>query len=380
MRQRNRNSLVAETVALTTLFLAVVLAVTLVQIRRSELAPLQAAQAATPEPAPIDLPQFDKVMTIVLENTDYEDAIQQPFLASLGRRGAVLTQFFAESHPSQPNYIALVSGSTHGVSDDRNVTIDVGHIGDLLEAKGLQWKVYAEDYPGGCFLEARQGEYVRKHVPFLSFANVQRDPGRCARIVDASVLAQDIRDGTIPDYSLYVPGLKNDGHNAGVSYADRWLSTMLGPLLHDRRFTTGLLLVVTFDEDDRSLFSPSSNHILTILYGDSIEPGTTSDRKYNHYSLLRLVEDRFGLGNLGENDAQAPAISGVWRSRPMKRGAARPDVGPSPFSNPRQGARRNADSGRASGHRPRAAWRVNAWRRRSPCRTAARGGPASVRG
>ena len=279
----------------------------------SAVTPSPVVREAAAEAVPSEAPRFSKVMTIVLENADYEAAIAQPFLASLARRGALLTRFSGETHPSQPNYIALVSGSTQGVHGDENVTIDARHIGDLLEAKGLGWKVYAEDYPGGCFLGAKADGYVRKHVPFLSFSNVQTMPDRCARIVDASTLAQDIRAGTLPEYSLYIPNLRNDGHDTSIAYADHWLSTVFAPLLQDPRFTTGLLLVVTFDEDGHPWFLPSSNHILTVLFGDSVKPGAESDEQYNHYSLLRLVEDQFALGNLGENDSSAPPITGVWK-------------------------------------------------------------------
>lgn len=254
--------------------------------------------------------RFNKVMIIVLENTNYDAAAEQPFIRSLTHQGALLTRFSAETHPSQPNYLALISGSTHGVHDDDNVSIDAPHVGDLLEAKGLQWKAYAEGYPGHCYLGEKAGDYVRRHAPFLSFLNVQTNPPRCARIVNASQLSQDVQSGTLPNYSLYIPDLRNDGHDTGVFYADEWLSTTFGPLLLDRRFTDGLLLVVTFDEGESF---PSSNHILTLLLGDSVKPGARSDNAYNHYSLLRLVEDEFGLGTLGENDAEAPAITGIWK-------------------------------------------------------------------
>ena len=266
--------------------------------------------APTVTPAPRATGAFTKIMTVVLENTGYDAALSQPFLASLARRGALLTNFSAESHPSQPNYIALIAGSPYGVISDRNVTLNERHIGDLLEAKGLQWKVYAEDYPGHCFLRARAGTYVRKHVPFLSFKNVQDDPARCARIVDASQLAMDVEHGNLPDYSLYIPNLKNDGHDTGVAYADRWLATTFGPLLSDPRFTKGMLLVVTFDEGRGGLLA--SNRVATILIGDAVKPGTTLDTAYSHYSLLRLVEDEFGLGSLGQGDARAAVIDGLW--------------------------------------------------------------------
>jgi hypothetical protein len=251
-----------------------------------------------------------KIMTVVLENTNYEDALRQPFLASLARRGALLTHLTAEAHPSQPNYIALISGSTFGVISDGNVSLDQRHIGDLLEAKGLQWKVYAEGYPGNCFLGASAGTYVRKHTPFLSFKNVQNDQARCAKIVNASELASDVRDGRLPDYSLYVPDLQNDGHDTGVTFADRWLSATFGPLLQDPKFTQGLLFIVTFDEGKSFIFG--GNHVATILVGDAVKPGQILDANYDHYSLLRLVEDQFGLGSLGPGDAHATIITG-WK-------------------------------------------------------------------
>jgi hypothetical protein len=252
-----------------------------------------------------------KIMTVVLENTDYDAALRQPYLASLARQGALLTHFVAEAHPSQPNYIALIAGSTYGVRSDANVGLDARQIGDLLETKGFQWKVYAEGYPGNCFLGAAAGAYVRKHVPFLSFKNVQTDPVRCARIVNASELAVDVRDGKLPEYSLYIPDLKNDGHDTGVAYADRWLSSKFGPLLKDPRFTSGLLLIVTFDESQSYLFG--GNRVATILVGDAVAPGTILNVTYDHYSLLRLAEDELGLGSLGEGDAHAGVIAGFQK-------------------------------------------------------------------
>jgi hypothetical protein len=249
---------------------------------------------------------FSKMMVVVLENTDYDDAIKRPFMASLIKRGLLLTNFTAEAHPSQPNYIALVSGSTYGVTSDTNVDLDQRHIGDLLEAKGLQWKVYAEGYPGGCFLGARSGTYVRKHVPFLSFKNVQSDQTRCARIVNASAMVTDIHERKLPDFSLVIPDLNDDAHDTGVAYADGWLSGRFGLLLDDPRFTDGLLLIITFDESRHTLLG--KNHVATILIGDAVTPDTRLDDHYSHYSILRLIEDHFGLGTLGQNDAEAAPI------------------------------------------------------------------------
>jgi len=248
-------------------------------------------------------------MIVILENKDYQDVIDQPFMSKLARKGATLTRFFAETHPSLPNYIALTSGGLHGINSNSSEIIDVSHIGDLLEAQGMTWKVYAEGFPGGCFTGAKKGNYVRKHVPFLSYRNVVGNPARCSKIVEASQLQRDIREGGLPDYALFVPDLQNSGHDASLEHVDRWLAQTFGPLLQNSRFMKDMLLVVTFDEGSRS----KDNHIYTALVGDSVKAGSVSSATYNHYNVLRTIEDAFGLGTLGRNDAGAAPITGVWK-------------------------------------------------------------------
>lgn len=255
-------------------------------------------------------PPFARVMIVILENTGYVDALAQPFLGELAKSGALLGQFYAETHPSQPNYIALMAGTFSGVVSNDPVNLAWRHIGDLLEAQGKTWKVYAEAYPGNCFLGAKRGTYVRKHVPFLSFRNVQTSARRCANIVEASVLKDDIASGSLPGYSLYIPDMKNDGHDTGVDFAGRWLDRAFGPLIKDRAFMKGMLLVVTFDEARNN---QGPNHIYTAFVGDAVRPGTTAKKRYDHYSLLRTIEDALALGTLGKNDESASPITGVWK-------------------------------------------------------------------
>ena len=254
-------------------------------------------------------PAFKKVFVIVLENTSAEKAHRQPYLKSLRQRGASLDRFYAVAHPSLPNYIAMTSGSTHGVAGNRAVNLDVRHLGDLLEAKKRTWRQYAGGYPGGCFLGERHDRYVRKHAPFLSYTNVQRDPARCANTVDAARLDEDIAEGRLADYSLYIPDVYDDGHHTGVAYADKWLQKTFDRKFNDARFMKDMLVIVTFDEDDNK----HGNHIYTVLLGDSVIAGARSGTRYDFYSLLRTIEDAFALGNLGQKDALAKPVSGVWK-------------------------------------------------------------------
>ena len=257
-------------------------------------------------------------MIVVLENTDAAEAQRQPFFMALASRGALLSHVSAEDHPSQPNYLAMVAGSTYDVKTDDNVTLNARHVGDLLEEAGLNWKVYAENYPGNCFLGATSDViYVRKHVPFLSFTDVQNDASRCARVVNASDFANDVRNGTLPAFSFYVPNLINDGHDTGPAYADNWLRTTFQPLLDDPRFTAGMLLVVTYDESESYL--PGENTVAAVLVGDAIAPGASIASPLSHYSLLRLTETLLGVGTLNAGDTTAAPIEGIWKNDPARR-------------------------------------------------------------
>lgn len=248
-------------------------------------------------------------MIIVFENTDYANALKQPYFKSLTKEGAILTNYHAITHPSQGNYISLIAGSLLGVSGDNLVNLPDKHLGDLLEEVGKTWKVYAEDYPGNCFLGATAGNYARKHVPFLSFTNVQTNPTRCARVVNTKQFTTDYDSQNLPDFSFYIPNLENDGHNTGVAYGDTWLKNNFDKIFHSKKMPSDLLVIVTFDEG--SLFG--NNQIYTLFWGANVKPNSQSANKYNHYSTLKTIEDSLGLGSLGRNDVSALLIDDIWK-------------------------------------------------------------------
>jgi hypothetical protein len=244
-----------------------------------------------------------RVFIVVLENEDYENAIRQPELFSLAARGALLGNYYAVTHPSQPNYLALVGGATF-VTGSNPVTLPYAHLGDLLEERGLSWKAYAEGYPGGCFLGAQLGAYVRRHVPFLNFADVQNDQAHCTRVVPAAQLDLDVGRGELPDFALYVPDLNHDGHDTSVAVADAWLRTRFEPLLANPAFTDGLLFIVMFDEGRAT----GTNRIYCAFVGVGIHRGSVSFTPYDHYDLLRTIEEIFHTGSLHRFDEAARVI------------------------------------------------------------------------
>ncbi|HEX2914403.1 MAG TPA: alkaline phosphatase family protein [Chloroflexia bacterium] len=256
---------------------------------------------------------FDRVFIIVLENADYASALAQPYLAQLAKEGTLLKNYFAVTHPSYPNYLAMVGGSTFGVTSDGQTDIAKTSLADLMEAKNVSWKAYAEQYPAnqGCFKGVLQGKYVRKHMPFLSFTGVQSNPAWCNKIVPASQLQMDVAKGNLPQFVFYEPDLNNDGHDTGVAFASKWLQGFLPPLLQNPQLASNTLFVVTFDEGTNG----SSNQVYTVLAGGPVKAGASSTSAYTHYSLLRTIEDNFGLGTLQREDTKATPFTDVWKNK-----------------------------------------------------------------
>jgi len=277
---------------------------------------------------------FDRVVIIVLENVDYERAIQDPNLAALASQGASFTNFHALFHPSYPNYLAMIAGTDYDIHHrgsylgDMQVNFpnNAQHktIGDRLIAAGLDFKQYAEELPDGPCpwntsgprLADKRGNYVRRHVPFLSFREVQEKWCDHVIRVDSSkadnYFVQDAKKG-LAAYSFYTPNTNHDGHDTTVAVAGAWVKNFL-----DRTFPEnlrkGTLVVITFDESGGN----EDNRIFTLFLGDMVKVASQQDpralgRKYTHYSVLRTIEDNFGLEPLTANDRDAAPITDIWK-------------------------------------------------------------------
>jgi len=264
------------------------------------------------------LPDAKKVMIVVMENFGYKATLKVPYFKDFRKKSASMANFHAETHPSQNNYGAMVAGSHTLFRADKISDVDTNSIVDLLEAKGLDWKIYAEDYPGNCFLGATAGNYVRRHNPIISFKSTQTNPARCARIVNSNQLETDILNNKVPAFSMYIPDVKNDGHDTGgAAYAADFMKKYFEPKFANPNFMKDMLFILTFDESGMiPIFKPGfsfSNKIFTAFYGSMVQPGIESKTKYNHYNMLRTIEDMFQIGNLGKNDSVAEPITDIWK-------------------------------------------------------------------
>jgi len=250
------------------------------------------------------VPRPAHTVVVVLENHSYGEIIgssQAPFINRLARQGALLTSAYAVTHPSEPNYLALFSGSTHGVVSDQCPTTLRGPnlAADLIAAR-LSFAGYAQGLPAPGSTVCDQGRYARKHVPWADFSNVPRSVSLPFSRFPAASFAR------LPTVSFVIPNLCNDMHDCSVATGDAWVSHHLAryarwAMTHDS------LLIVTFDEDDGS----QSNQIATIFVGQQVAPGRYG-RTVDHYNVLRTIEKAYALPADGMAARHDP-ITWIWR-------------------------------------------------------------------
>jgi phosphatidylinositol-3-phosphatase len=260
------------------------------------------------------IPSFSNVWIIVLENTDYERVVSgnaAPYLQGLIDRFGLAASYSGVARPSQPNYFALFSGSTQGVTDNANHAIDAPNVADQIESAGRTWREYAENVQPGCFTGSSSkggrdgtGEYRRKHAPAISFNDIRTDPRRCAFIEDLTAF----RPGDA-DYALIIPNQCHSAHDCPLADADQWLAGFVPAILESQAFRDGGVLFVTFDEDHRN--DPGGGHVATIVASPYVSAGTRSTTRYDHYSLLRTVEAGWGLDCLAES-CQAQPMADIF--------------------------------------------------------------------
>jgi hypothetical protein len=259
------------------------------------------------------LPRFTHVVVVVFENkerTDIAGNAAAPTFAALARRYADLTRYDAVAHPSLPNYLALVSGSTQGIASDcTDCVVHARSLADTLAAAGRTWKTYAEDLPRPGYTGASWRGYAKKHDPFAYLASVLSRPAWLKRIVPLTQLAGDVRARRLPDFSLVVPNLCHDMHDCSVAAGDVWLRQNVVPLLSSPALAGGVVFVV-FDEGTTN--AGGGGNVEALALGPLVRRGARFTRPTGHYGLLRTIEQTWGLPHLGASATAAP-ITGIWR-------------------------------------------------------------------
>jgi hypothetical protein len=248
--------------------------------------PIHPCGQSGPPPA-----RYAHVVWIVMENKSYSQVMRSskaPFTRALAAACGVATRFHAEAHPSLPNYIAMTSGSRHGVADDAGPSHHPLRGPSIFSQLGSRWRALQESMPRACY-RGKTSLYAVKHNPAAYYTSLARS---CPR--------RDVRLSNPPDlsarFTFITPNLCNDTHDCGVAHGDRFLSTWIRRIVASEEYRAGKTAVfVTYDEDHGS----RANHILTLVISPYTAPGTSSAARFNHYSLLRTTEEMLGLDQLG---------------------------------------------------------------------------------
>ncbi len=255
------------------------------------------AQAAT------SVPRFDHIVLVMFENkaSSQITASSAPYFKSLASQGASFSQSYAITHPSQPNYIALFSGSTQGVTnDDCPKTFSGNNLGAQLIAAGLSFRGYSESMPSNGYTGCSSGTYRRKHNSWVDFSNVP-----AASNLTYAGFPSSGNYASLPTVAFVTPNMCNDMHDCSIGTGNSWLQANLDAYAQWAK-THNSLLIVNFDEDN----SLSLNHIYTTFVGAGVRTGTYSE-KITHYTVLRTIESAYGLSALGGAASVSP-ITDVW--------------------------------------------------------------------
>jgi len=257
-------------------------------------------------------------MVVVLENHDYESVIgnsNAPHLNALAAHYGLATHSYATTHPSLPNYIALITGRTFGIdSDCTDCHVEGTTVTDQVTAIGQDWRAYMEDMPSPCFTgDSYAGLYAKKHDPFVYVDHIRTDAHTCAKVQPFTAFYPALAAGTLPAYVFVTPNLCHDGHDCSLRQSDTWVGDFSARVIASSWFAQGGVLLLTYDEGSTSAGccqGAAGGHIATWVISRSTRPGARLDTPVDHAGLLRTVELLIGVAPLGD---AACACSGDLR-------------------------------------------------------------------
>ena len=266
------------------------------------------------------IPVFDHVVVITLENKEFDTVIGNLFMPTYNRYArdyALLTEFYAVTHPSLPNYLAMIGGETFDIQENcQDCFINAPSLPDLIEASGRLWKTYQEDMHDPCGLGNQdEDEYVQKHNPFVYFDTIRLDQERCERsVVPFDVLQNDIDAGTLPNFIFITPNMCNNSHDCNLIVTDVWIAELLDRLVPalDQE-GSNYLIVLNWDEGQGDgsccgLAAQAGGRIPVVLISPLVQSHFKDSTPYTHYSLLKTISRSWDLPYLGHAEEDNTAL------------------------------------------------------------------------
>jgi acid phosphatase len=283
------------------------------------------ASTAVPPPGPpgsnSGVPHASHVVLVIEENHSYTDVIgspAMPYFNQLASQNALATNYFADAHPSLPNYFMLTTGQTIAIDDSFSGTVTVDTLAHELIGAGISWKVYAESLPSVGYTGADDFPYIKHHNPFVYFQDVLQNPAALQNIVPFTQFSADLSANNLPTFSLVVPNAFDDAHSCATSgcsdsdklaTADTWLKTNIDPLISSPAFQNGGLLIVLFDESVFTDLQNGGGHVAMVMAGPKVKKGFQSTTFYQHESTLRTIIEATGAKNFPANAGNAPDMA-----------------------------------------------------------------------
>ncbi len=279
---------------------------------------LFATTASAQDPTP------DHVVIVMEENHAYSQIIgssSAPYINGLINQGALLTNAFAVAHPSQPNYLALFSGSTQGTTSDTtptNVPFSTANLGAELIAAGKTFTGYSEALPSVGYTGDNAGGssgYYRKHNPWVNWQQTAAgQPNTMPASVNQPFTAFPTDYSTLPTVSFVIPTQTDDMHDGTIAQGDAWLSANMNGYIQWAK-THNSIFFLEFDEDNDA----NGNHIPEILVGQPVIAGVMSNQNVNHYDTLATIQDMYGLPRTA-NSVGAAMFTGIFTPVPEPSG------------------------------------------------------------
>ncbi len=270
------------------------------------------------------IPTFSHIIIFIMENHEFGSVIgspQMPYFNLLAQQYTLLTEYHGVTHPSLPNYIALIGGDTLGITTDCTTCyVNATNLADLIENSGRTWRTYQEDMPSPCYTGS-SGLYAQRHNPFMYFDDIRTNTPRCQQaVVPLTALDSDLASNTLPNFSFVVPNLCNSAHNCGLGVTDAWLKTWVSKVMASPAYDQNTLIVLTWDEGSSNQaccgIKSSGGRVATVFVSPLIRQGFQDTTPYTHYSLVKTIAESWGLPMLAHAaDTQVNLIAAPFEKQ-----------------------------------------------------------------
>jgi acid phosphatase len=268
----------------------------------------------------------DHVFLVVLENHGFGQVIgnpAMPYLNSLASTHGLAADYFADAHPSIPNYFMMTAGSLETLDDNFTGTISDDNIVRALSGAGKTWKAYIESFPSAGYTGPNVGTYLKRHNPFSYLSDVTGSNAQAANMVPFSQFSADLATGSLPNFVYLLPNSQDDAHDCPggaptctddqlLAAADTWLKAHIDPLINSPKFGNSVL-IITFDEAQTTDFTNGGGQVATVLVGPHVKSGFRSGVMYQHQALLRTELQLLKVSDMPGAAANTNAMADFFR-------------------------------------------------------------------